>query len=213
MNIAVFGAGGQIGRVIVEEALNRGHTVTAVVRDPSKFALSHDRLRVTQGDALDTDSVAAVSAGHDAVVSAIGYSHVLNNIDILPQAAHSLIAGLKQAGVRRLLVVGGAGSLFVAPGVRLFDTPEFPEAWRAGAKKHGEALEIYRAERELGWTFFSPAGMIQPGARTGVFRLGGDNLLTDAEGRSNISTEDYAVAVVDELERPAHIRQRFTIAY
>lgn len=213
MNIAVIGAGGQIGSVIVTEALSRGHSVTAVVRDPSKITRTDANLRVVAGDVTDVNSIAAAVAGHDAVISAIGPNHAIGNNDILRESAHNLIAGLKQAGVKRLLVVGGAGSLYVAPGVQLYDTPDFPEAWRAGAKKHGEALEVYRAEQELEWTFFSPAAVIQPGERTGKFRLGGDSVLADENGNSVISIADYAIAAIDELETPKHIRQRFTIAY
>lgn len=212
MKIAVIGAG-NIGRVVIGEALSRGHTVTAIVRDPAKLTLSHPALSAAAGDVTDAASIAAAVAGHDAVVSAIGPNHAIGNIDILPQSVSTLIAALKQAGVRRLLVVGGAGSLEVAPGLRLYDTPEFPEAWRPAAKKHGEGLAILRAETALDWTFFSPAAIIEPGQRTGKFRLGGDQLLADASGNSRISIEDFAVAVVDELETPAHLRQRFTIAY
>lgn len=212
MNVAVIGAG-QIGTVIVKELLSRGHSVTAVVRTPSKVTLSDPKLKVVTGDVTSVASIAAAVAGHDAVVSAIGPDHSIGNNDILVDSAHNLIAALKQVGVKRLVIVGGAGSLEVAPGVRLIDTPEFPAAWLEGATKHADGLTIYRAENELEWTFFSPAAMIQPGERTGKFRLGGDTLLADAAGNSAISIEDYALALVDELETGAHIRQRFTIAY
>ncbi len=212
MKIAVIGAG-NIGKVIISEALSRGHQVTAVVRDPAKLTLSHAALSVTAGDVTDAASIAAAVAGHDAVVNAVGPNYAIGNIDILPQSVRTLITALKQAGVARLLVVGGAGSLEVAPGLRLYDTPDFPEARRPSAKKHGEGLALLRAETALEWTFFSPAAIIEPGQRTGTFRLGGDQLLADAAGNSRISIEDYAVAVVNELETPAHIRARFTIAY
>ena len=144
--------------------------------------------------------------------SAYGPGH--DDVAKLVTVAHVLIAGVTAAGVARLIVVGGAGSLEVAPGLKLVDTPEFPAAWKGLALAAGEALDVFRAEANaLEWTYFSPAAFIQPGARTGTFRLGGDQLVTDANGESKISAEDYAIALIDELEQPAHIRQRFTAAY
>jgi uncharacterized protein len=129
-------------------------------------------------------------------------------------AAHALIAGLKTAGVRRLVVVGGAGSLEVASGVHLVDTPEFPAAWKGVALAHRDALSVYRAEAgDLDWTYVNPAAFIAPGERTGTFRLGGDRLMTDAHGQSRVSAEDFAIALLDEVEHPRHVRQRFTVAY
>jgi putative NADH-flavin reductase len=213
MDIAVIGANGQIGQRIVEELLSRDHYVTAVVRNPEKFTLESDHLRVITGDVLDIDSIVAAVAGHEAVVSAIGPTHELGNNDIFQAAAHNLIIALKQANVKRLIVVGGAGSLEVSPGVRVVDTPAIPEAWREGVLGQAAALDIYREETELEWTYFSPAALIEPGERTGKFRLGGDQLVTDDAGNSKISIEDYAVALADELENRAYIRQRFTVAY
>jgi putative NADH-flavin reductase len=157
--------------------------------------------------------VATAVAGHDAVVSAFGPSGT-QGVETVGEAARSLIAGLKQAGVRRLVFVGGAGSLEVAPGVRLEDLPQFPAAWKPIAQAHTDALDVFRQQGDdLDWTYLSPAALIEPGERTGTFRLGGDRFLTDAEGQSRISAEDYAIALLDEVEDPKHIRQRFTVAY
>ncbi len=210
MKIALFGATGMIGERIAEEALARGHQVTAIVRDPARLKLANDNLRVVGGDVLDADSVAATVVGHDAVISAIGPR--AGDPQMLIQAAHALIAGLGRAGVNRLLVVGGAGSLEVAPGVRLVDTPQFPVDRKPLSLAAGDALDVYRAS-DLDWTYFSPAALIQPGERTGHYRTGTDQLLTDAEGNSVISAEDYAVALLAELEQPQFIRRRFTVAY
>ena len=188
------------------------------MRDPTRFAKPADTLDVVKGDILDPASVAAAVRGQDAVISAVGPAHTG---DVRPQmlvdAAQSLIAGLQRAGVRRLGVVGGAGSLEVAPGVQLVDTPGFPAAWRPVALAHRDALTVYRATPAaptgLDWTYFSPAALIEPWERTGTYRIGTDQLLTDAKGESRISAEDFAVAVLDELERGAHPRQRITVAY
>jgi len=215
MRIALFGARGTIGQRIAREAGRRGHGVTAVARDPARFVKPADSVDVVRGDVLDPASVAAVVRGHDAVISAVGPAHTADaRPQMLVDAARSLIAALDRARVRRLLVVGGAGSLEVAPGVQLVDTPEFPAAWRPVALAARDALAIYRsAPAGLDWTYFSPAALIAPGERTGRYRIGMDRLLTDATGESRISTEDFAVAVLDELERPAHLRQRITVAY
>jgi putative NADH-flavin reductase len=213
MKLALFGASGTIGQRIVREALRRGHTVTAIVRDPARLTEQHAHLTAVMGNILNPESVAAAVAGHEAVLSAYGPSGG-EGAETIAEAAHSLVAGLKQAGVTRLVVVGGAGSLEVAPGLTLADTPQFPAAWKPIAQAHAEALDIYRKEgTDLEWSYLSPAALIQPGERTGTFRLGGDQLLTDAEGQSRISAEDYAIAFLDEVEDPRHIRQRFTMAY
>jgi putative NADH-flavin reductase len=208
MKIALYGAGGMIGSRILREALSRGHAVTLVVRDRRKLVPPTGRVLVVEGDVLDPGSVAAAVKGQEAVLSAVGPTP-----EIITGAARSLIEGLTRAGVRRLVVVGGAGSLEVAPGVLLLQTPDFPAEYAAVAKAHAVALTTFRQNATLEWTFLSPAAMIQPGARTGVFRLGGDQLLVDAAGESRISAEDFAVAFVDEVEKPAHIRRRFTVAY
>jgi putative NADH-flavin reductase len=210
MKIALFGASGTIGQRIAQEALSRGHDVTALVRHPEKMPLNHAHLTVTSGDALNADSVAQLVAGHDVAVSAIGPA---GNPQALVDAAHALIAGVKRAHVNRLVVVGGAGSLEVAPGVLLLDTPKMLAApWRPVVLAHRDALEVYR-KADLDWTFFSPADRIAPGARSGKYRLGGDQLVTNEQGESFISAEDFAMALVDELEKPQFIRRRFTAAY
>jgi putative NADH-flavin reductase len=214
MKIALVAAAGNIGSRILQEALGRGHSVTAVVRHPAKLTLTAKNLTVKAGDVFDEDALAAVAKGHDAIVSAYGPSPSdPSDPGIYSRAAHALIDAARKAGVRRLIAVGGAGSLYVAPGRQLVDTPEFPAAWRAGASSLRDALEVFLKEKELEWTFFSPAIVIQPGTRTGRFRLGTDEPVYDSKGESRISIEDYAVAMVDEIERPRFIRQRFTIGY
>jgi putative NADH-flavin reductase len=211
MKIALIGATGMIGQRILQEALTRGHQVTAVVRDPSRVTQQHDNLKVTTGDIFRADSIASAVTRHDAVISAFGPKQ--GEEQSLVEATRSLIDGVKRVGVKRLLVVGGAGSLEVAPGVQLVDTPDFPVAWKAIAFAHRDALDIYRKESDLEWTYLSPAALIQPGERTGKYRTGTDQLVTDENGESRISAEDYAVAMLDELENPRFIRKRFTIAY
>jgi putative NADH-flavin reductase len=213
MRIALFGATGTIGRRILDEALRRGHEVTAIVRDPSQVTETNPKLRVVTGDILDSESVAAAVAGHDAVISAYGPG-MNRSPDVLVEATRSLIDGLLTADVARLVMVGGAGSLEVAPGIELIDTPEFPEALLPIARAHSDALAVLNAEAsELEWTNLSPAALIEPGARTGTFRTGFDRLIVDEHGESRISAEDYAIAILDEVEEPRHIRERFTVGY
>src|SRR3989454_4538971 len=215
MRIALFGAGGIIGRRILDEALRRGHQVTAVVRDPTGFSGPPDRVAVVRGAVADAAGVPAAVRGHDAVISAVGPAHTADaRPQMLVDAARALTAGLPRAGVRRLLVVGGAGSLEVRPGVQLVDTPEFPTAWRPVALAHRDALALYRAAPPgLDWTYFSPAALIEPGERIGTYRTGSEQLLTDRDRKSVVSAEDFAVALLDEVERPAHVCQRITVAY
>lgn len=214
MRIALIGATGQIGQHVLTEALNRGHQVTAIVRHPEKLPV-HARLSAVKGSAYDTAALASQLKGFDAVISA--FNPGWSDADIAGnqiKGTDSIIAATKQAGVKRLLVVGGAGSLKV-PGsdIDVVDTPEFPAEWKDAARAVRETLNHLRTEKELDWTFLSPAAHIEPGERTGRFRLGGDELLVDAKGESRISLPDYAVALVDELESPQHLRQRFTLAY
>ncbi|KKW67448.1 3-beta hydroxysteroid dehydrogenase [Lampropedia cohaerens] len=200
--IALIGASGQVGSRILKELSDRGHTVTAIARHPEKIAaLPH--VTAKAGDVTDKAALAALLAGHDVVVSAVRFG------DSDP---HVLIEAVRQAGVKRYLVVGGAASLDVAPGQRLLDQPDFPEAYRPEATKGAEFLEVLKQEKDLDWTFLSPSAEFVPGERTGKFRLGKDNLLSSEQG-SRISFEDYAVALVDEIEKPAHSRQRFTVGY
>ena len=160
-------------------------------------------LSAKKGDVFDKPGLVRLLKGHDAVISAVHFT---------VSDPKLLIEAVKEAGVKRHFVVGGAGSLEVAPGVKLIDTPQFPAAHKAEAAKGGEFLELLRKEKDLDWTFLSPPAVIAPGERTGKFRLGKDQLLTHDKG-SNISWEDYAIAAVDELEKPAHIRERFTVGY
>lgn len=212
MNIALFGATGTIGQRILHEALQRGHTVTAIVRDPARLTETHPNLRVTTGDILDAASIATTVVGQDAVISSYGPRE--GEAGGVVEVAHTLIAGLAQAGVKRLVVVGGAGSLEVAPGEQLVDQPYFPAAWKAIALAARDARDVYRNEAgALDWSYFSPAAFIQPGERTGTFRLGTTQLVTDAEGNSRISAEDFALALLDEIEKPQFIQQQFTIGY
>ncbi len=208
MKVVLYGASGMIGSRILQELVNRGHQVTAVVRNPEKVTIKG--VTVVKGDVTDAASVAAAAQGAGAAISA--YAPPQTEVEMLKAATRSLLAGLEKAGVRRLIVVGGAGSLEVAPGVQLVDTPQFPEAWKGIALAHRDVLPLFKAS-SLDWSYQSPAAFIQPGERTGKFRLGGTQLVTDAKGESRISAEDFAVALVDELESPQHVRQQFTAAY
>ncbi|HQT76840.1 MAG: 3-beta hydroxysteroid dehydrogenase [Rhodospirillales bacterium 20-64-7] len=203
MHIALVGATGNVGTRLLAELVRRGHTATAIARHPERLP-AMPGVTPRRGDVTDEAGLTALLAGHDAVVSAVRF------VDSDP---HLLIAAVKAAGVPRYIVVGGAGSLDVAPGVRLVDSPAFPAAYKAEALAGGAFLDVLRTEPTLNWTFISPAAMFVPGERTGRFRLGGDQLLTDHEGTSTVSFEDFAIALADELESPTHPRQRFTVAY
>ena len=203
MKIAVVGASGNAGSRIVTELVSRGHTITAIARHPEKIA-SQPNVTAKQGDVQDQAGLAALFAGHDAAISSV---HFLDSDPV------RLIGAARDSKVGRYLVVGGAGSLEVAPGVRLVTTPSFPVVYKAEAEKGGAFLDLLRQEKELNWTFLSPSALFTAGERTGKFRLGTDQLLTASDGKSWISFEDFAVALADEIERPAHIRQRFTVGY
>ena len=212
MKITLFGATGMIGQRILKEALDRGHEVIAIARDPSKITETGTGLTAVAGDVLDTQKVTELVAGSDAVVSSISPGAGSN--DIYVKAADSLIAGLTAAGVKRIIFVGGAGSLEASPGVQLVDTPTFPEIYKARAlAMRDELVHIRETATGLDWTYISPSAFIHPGERTGTFRVGGDQLLVDSEGKSHISAEDYAIAVLDEIESGAHIKQRITVGY
>ncbi|HEY8533396.1 MAG TPA: NAD(P)H-binding protein [Micromonospora sp.] len=214
MKVLLFGASGNIGRAIATELLSRGHTVTGVTRRGRVEGLEHERFTSLAGDATDPATVASLAPGHDAVANAVGPAVGReNDRDTIVGAARALIEGLRKAGVTRLVTIGGAGSLEVAPGRRVLDDPNFPEMWRANAEAQAEALSIFRQVEDLEWTYISPAAHIGEGPRTGVFRVGGDQLLTDENGKSEISYADYAVAFVNELENPTAIRRRITVAY
>jgi len=212
MKIALIGATGFIGSALLKEALARGHHVTGLVTRPERFT-PHPNLKAVKVDALDTPELVKRLKGHDAALSAFSGHTQKDVYGYYLRGIRSIIDAAKQAGLPRLLVVGGAGSLEAAPGVQLVDTPDFPAQWKASALGAREALKLLRPERELDWTMVSPSAMITPGKRTGKFRLGVDQLLVNAEGKSEISLEDFSVAMIDELERPAHRRGRFTVGY
>jgi hypothetical protein len=202
MNVALIGATGNAGSRILAELANRGHTVTAIVRNPAQV-LSLPGVTATKGDANDQAGLADLLKGHDAVISSVMF---------IASNPAKLIGAVQASGVKRYLVVGGAGSLEVAPGLKVVDTPDFPAEYKAEALAGGVFLDALRGNNDLDWTFLSPSAMFVPGERTGKFRLGTDQLLVNEAG-SSISFEDYAIALVDELQKPAHVRERFTVGY
>lgn len=211
MRFAVYGAG-MIGSRIAQEALNREHYVTMIVRHPEKVTLRDPDLNVVAGDARDAADVTAKVAGHDAVFVAIS-PRGDGGADGYKAALDAVRAGCKQAGVKRVLWVGGAGSLEVAPGQLLLEQPAFPAEYMGEAKLGLLALQTFRTEQDLDWSVASPAALITPGERRGKFKLGGDQLVTDAKGESRISAEDFAYACVYQVEKHGKIKQRFTAAY
>ena len=213
MNIVVYGANGRVGHRTVAEARARGHHVTAVVRNPASASFDPD-VRVLQGDASDADSVASTAAGQDVAISTVGGLASGTTGSLYTDAARGLLAGLSRAGVHRLIVNGGSGGLEVSPGVKAVDTPGFPDFAKEEALSQIAALDVYRsAATSVDWTYVSPAAEFEPGTRTGRYRLDGDQLLRDEEGRSALSMEDYAIALLDEAETAAHPRQRISVAY
>jgi putative NADH-flavin reductase len=202
MKVAVLGASGRAGSEITRELSARGHEVVAIARKTEGIPTGPG-ITPTKGDASDAATLAFLIQGADAVISAL-------NFDV---SADTLLAAVKQAGVPRLLVTGGAASLEAAPGVRVIDDPHFPAEWKAAAQGGITFLDALRREQAVDWTFFSPAAFIFEGPRLGHFRLGGDRLVTDAAGESKISFADYAIAMVDELEQHRHSRARFTAGY
>ena len=217
MKITLIGASGFVGSAVLNEALSRGHQVTAIVRHPEKITLQSEHLSVVPGDVINTMALAELIKGSDIVISA--YNAGWTNPDLYNEflkGSQSIQEAAKQSGVKRLLVVGGAGSLFIAPGVQVVDTPEFPADWKPGALAARDYLSLLQKEDQLDWTFLSPALEMHPGIprqRTGVYRTGLDNPVFDANNKSTISVDDLAVAIIDETENPKHIRQRFTVAY
>jgi putative NADH-flavin reductase len=203
MKIAIVGATGKAGSRIVSEALERGHSVVGIVRTPGTVP-AREHLVAAYADANDPAALAPLLVGSDVVVSALRF---------VGSDPRSLIEAVKRAGVRRYLVVGGAGGLEVAPGKMLRDQPGFPAAALPESGAGVAFFDVLREERDLDWVFVAPSAMFAPGERTGVFRVGEERLLTDADGKSWISMEDYAIALVDEIEQPAHHRVRFTVGY
>jgi putative NADH-flavin reductase len=216
MKVVLLAATGQAGRTILSELISRGHQVTAVARNPDKLPESINRVR---DDLSSTDRIVEIIAGADTVVSAFGppkddprFFSDVHYTDQLASVTERVIAAVRKAGVPRLIMVGGCGSLEFSPGVTVLKSGHWPEKLVPIATSHMKAFAALRAS-DINWTYFSPPMLIEPGVRTGKFRLGGDSLITDEQGKSWVSFEDYAVALVDELEKPAHERSRFTIGY
>jgi uncharacterized protein len=215
MKIAIVGATGFIGSKVRDEAVGRGHIVTAITRSPDKLP-KNDHIIPAPGDVNDVPLLTRYFQGREAVIHAYAPGRGIDAAEAKEKqraGTLSIIAATKAAGIRRLLAVGGAGSLEIRPGVAHFDTPEFPAAYQGGARATAQIKDLLKAEKDLEWTFLCPSTSITPGERTGKFRLAGDQLLIGADGQSRISVEDYAVAMIDELENPKHTRQRFTVGY
>lgn len=213
MKIALFGATGNIGSRILDEAMQRGHEVTAIMRDPSKLPLADPKLQAASGNITDANSYLSAVRGVDAVVVSVSPRGNTSGADLVA-LANDLLAGLPAAGVKRLVWVGGAGTLEVAPGVRAVDTDSFPAEYKAEALALGDVLGVLRASSaDIDWTFISPPFVIAPGERTGQYRLGGDQPLFDVQGNSRISNEDYAVALLDCVEKNDAPRKRITVGY
>jgi len=214
MKIALIGATGFVGSAVLNEALNRGYEVTAIARDTSKITVKSEKLTLVTADVYDTEALAKVLKGHDAVVNTFNAGWTNPNLyDDFIKGSESIQQAVKLSGVKRLLVVGGAGSLEIAPGLQLVDSPQFPAEWKTGASAARDYLNIIKKENDLNWTFLSPAIQLHPGTRTGAFRLGTDQPVFDADHKSEISVEDMAIAIIDELEQGQFIRKRFTLAY
>jgi putative NADH-flavin reductase len=213
MKVAIIGATGRGGKRMIDEALSRGHTVTAISRSAGD-APARDGVTGISCDIADTAGLAKAISGSDAVIAtwrpAPGSDDVWGAIK---NGFNSLLTAMREAGVKHLLVMGGAGSLEYSPGVLNIDRPDFPEAWKDGSRAGTQQLEMLQDVSDLDWTYLSPAHEIFEGERTGKFRLGGDQLVMDDEGNSRISFEDYAVAMIDEMENPQHTGRRFTLGY
>lgn len=211
MNIALIGASGFIGSAIRKEALSRNHKVTALVSDPSKLQ-PEANLDIQRTDALDTERLSQQLRGHDVVISAFSGHADADIYGYYLKGIRSIVEAVRVANISRLMLVGGAGSLEIQPGVQLLDTPEFPAQWKATAEGARAALQILRDLPDLDWTVLSPPPHIHPGTRTGSYRTGLDAVIQRDDGPADISLEDYAVAMMDEAESAKHRRQRFTVA-
>jgi putative NADH-flavin reductase len=217
MRIALIGATGFVGSAILNEALNRGHQVTAIARDTTKITIVNNNLTAISCDVFNTDAVSEILAGHDAVVSAYnaGWKNPNMYNDYL-NGAIAIQSAVAKSGVKRFIVIGGAGSLYTAPGVQLIDRPEFPAFIKPGATAARDYLIELKKEETLDWSFFSPAIEMHQGTagiRKGVYRTGLESPVFDENNKSVLSVEDVAVVIVDELQHPKHIRLRFTAAY
>jgi uncharacterized protein len=212
-SIVLFGSTGMIGQRILAEALSRGHNITAMLRETSRTGEHRPNLSYRTGDIFNPRDIAAAAVDRDVVVSAYGPG--TGDPNLIVKATHSLIEGLTRVEPIRLIAVSGSGSLEVRPGVQLVDTSEFPAAWKPVALAHREAIDVYRKAgfAEFDWTAASPSAVIEPGTRTGHYRTATDQLIVDAQGNSRISAEDFAVAIVDEIENPKFIEKRFTVGY
>ncbi|WP_338892113.1 NAD(P)-dependent oxidoreductase [Aeromonas rivipollensis] len=212
MKIALIGASGFVGSAILNEAVSRGHSVTAIVRDTSKVA-PHPQITTVAVDAQDPQALADVLKGHDRVISAYNPGWTAPDIyDQYLKGASAIVEAAKAAH-SWLLVVGGAGSLEIAPGVQLVDTPDFPAEWKQGALAARDGLTALRREAALDWRFVSPPVFLEPGEKRGGYRLGGDQVLFSGDKPAGITVGDLADAVINEAEKPAHLRQRFTLGY
>lgn len=214
-NVLLIGATGFVGLAVLNELVSRGHKVTAVARNIEKVAKS-ELLDVVKEDVANVDAIAKLADGKDAIISA--YNPGWTNPDIATLISENypkILSAAKKSGVKRLLIVGGAGTLFCAPGLRVVDSGAIPEEIMGGVRPLGDFyLNTLMNEKDIDWVFFSPAGVFdQQGKKTGNYRLGKDDLIVDAEGNSHISVQDYADAMVNELEKPAHHKERFTIGY
>lgn len=213
MKLVLFGATGHIGHAILQEALVRHHDVTAIVRDASRLTQQHEKLHVVVGNVEQPATWLAHAKRADAVIASLSARRD-GNADTIPAAAQTLLETLHGTNLKRLLWVGGAGSLETAPGVKVIDDPHFPDAWKPEAQSQARALEVFRASKtDVDWTYISPAALIEDGERSGKYRVGGDQLLVDANGVSRITVADYAVALLDRLEKNDALRQRITVAY
>ena len=215
MKVAIIGATGFIGSKVLDEAVSRGHVVTAITRSPEKLP-SHANIIAAKADVNDVGAMTELLQGQEVVIHAYAPGRGIEaqeSKDKQRAGTLSIIGATKAAGVKRLLAVGGAGSLEVRPGVAHFDTPGFPAEYQGGARATAQIKDLLRAEKDLDWTFLCPSTSIFPGERTGKFRLGDDALLIGEDGKSRISVEDYAVAMIDELENPKHTGHRFTVGY
>ena len=214
-NVLLIGATGFVGSAVLNELVSRGHKVTAVARNVEKVAKS-ELVDVVKEDVANVDAIAKLAEGKDAIISA--YNPGWTNPDIATLISENypkILSATKKSGVKRLLIVGGAGTLFCAPGLRVVDSGAIPEEIMGGVRPLGDFyLNTLMNENDIDWVFFSPAGVFdQQGKKTGNYRLGKDDLIVDAEGNSHISVQDYADAMVNELEKPAHHKERFTIGY